>query len=126
MAITTKITKMQERGFVQIDSTDKNGAARSYKVPQQNAKKFNIELKNQDKDYHLLFNITFFSSIVAGVFGTALFTKKIESSLIKFLIQTASAISLSTISLLGLNKYFQTKKEELLYKNGAKEIFYQA
>ena len=126
MAITTAITKPLDNGFVQVDSTEKNGYKRFYKVPQKNAKFFADKLKKQDKDLNLYSNITFFASIFAGVLGASIFTKNMESRMKQFLIQTGAAIVLAALSSLGFNKYAQSEEQKLLEQNHAKEIFYRA
>lgn len=126
MAITTEISKPLDNGFVQIDAAEKNGYKRYYKVPRGNAKFFADELKKQDKNLNIFSNVTFFTGIFAGVLGATYFTKKMESKMKQFLIQTASAITAAALSNLGFNEYADAEKEQLLKKHGAKEIFYRA
>lgn len=126
MAITTTISKPLDAGFVQVDSAEKNGYKRFYKVPQKNAKIFANDLKQQNKNLNLYSNIVFFASIFAGVFGASAFTKKIESRMKQFLIQTASAVAVGILSSLAFGIYAQDKEKELLQQYKAKEIFYRA
>ena len=126
MTITAAITKPLDNGFIQVDSTEKNGYKRYYKVPKKNADKFAAELVQQDKNLNLYSNINFFVSIFAGVLGASFFTKNIESRMKQFLIQTSSAIFLTILTTLGFGKYAQKKEENLLNENRAKEIFYRA
>lgn len=125
MAITTNITRTLNNGYVQVDSTEKNGYKRFYRVPQRNAKVFAKELEHQEKNLKIVSNVTFFASILAGVFGAAHFTKNMESRLIQFLIQTSSAIALALLSAIGFNMYAQSKEINLLKEHQAKEIFYR-
>ncbi len=126
MAITTEITKHLDNGFVQVDAAGKNGYKRYYKVPQGNAKIFADELKKQDKNLNIISNVTFFTGIFIGVLGATYFTKKMESKMKQFLIQTCAAIATAALSSLGFNQYADSKKENLMRKHGAKEIFYRA
>ena len=126
MAITTTITKPLEAGYVQVDSAEKNGYKRFFKVPQKNAKSFAEDLKQQNKNSNLYSNIVFFTAILAGVFGASAFTKKIESRLKQFLIQTASAVTVGSLASFFYSKYAQNKEQELLHQYKAKEIFYRA
>ena len=125
MAITTAITKPLEKGYVQVDAKHKNGYTRYFKVPQKNAKRFANEFKQQDKDFNLYSNIIFFSSIFAGVIGASLFTKKLESRITQFLVQTLAAIGFSGITSFGFNKYALSEEEKLINSHKAKEIFYR-
>jgi len=126
MAITTAVTKPLDSGFMQVDSCTKDGYKRYYKVPQENAKIFAEELKKQDKNMNLYSNITFFAAIFAGVLGATMFTKNIESKMKQFLIQTSAAIVTAALSSIGFNNYADSKKEDLMKKHRAKEIFYRA
>lgn len=125
MAITTAITKPLDKGFVQVNSTEKNGYKRYYKVPEKNAEIFAENLKKQDKKLNLYSNLTFFTSIFAGVLGASIFTKNIEG-MKKFFIQTGSGIIAAALSSLGFNKYAENKEKAFLKENNAKEIFYRA
>ena len=126
MAITTAITKPLDSGYVQVDSTSKNGYKRFYKVPQKNAGKFVEELRKQDKTLNIFSNITFFTAIFAGVLGATHFTKNMESRMKQFLIQTASAVGVAVLSSFVFNKYAEAEEHNLLLKHKAKEIFYRA
>ena len=126
MALETKITKQLEPGFVQVDSTNKYGFKRYYKVQKNNAGKFAYELKTQDKKLNIYSNIAYFSSIIAGVLGASVFTKNMESRWKQFGIQTAAAIGLSTITATFMNKYYQKEQNNLIQGYKAKEIFYKA
>lgn len=126
MSITTTISKPLEQGYVQVDASYKNGYTRYYKVPQKNAKDFANKLQKQDKDMNLYSNIIFFSSIVAGVLGAYHFTKNMEGSFKRFLVQTGAAMGLSAITSFGFNKYAQNEEVKLIQANHAREIFYQA
>ena len=126
MSITTSIVKPLETGYLQVDASDKNGYTRHYKVPHKNAKVFAEEWKEQDKKLNLCSNIVFFSSIFAGVLGATYFTKNIESRMKQFLIQTASAITLTILTSIGMSKYADSEQKNLLDKHHAKEIFYKA
>ncbi len=125
MAITIEITKPLDNGFVQIDAGEKSGYKRHYKVPQKNAKLFAEELKHQDKHLNIFSNVTFFTAIFAGVLGATYFTKNMESKMKQFLIQTCAAIATAAISSLGFNRWADSKKEDLMRKHNAKEIFYR-
>ena len=126
MSISTSIVKSLESGYVQIDASEKNGYTRHYKVPQKKSKRFSVELKKQDKELNLISNITFFSSIFAGVLGATYFTKNMDSRFKQFLVQTASAITLAALSSIGMSRYAESEQQELLNKYKAKEIFYRA
>ncbi len=125
MAITTAITKKLDTNFVQVDSTEKNGYKRYYKVPQNHADKFADELKKQDKKLNIYSNLTFFSAVFLGVLAASPFTKKMEG-MKKFLIQTASGIGFAALSSLGFSKYAENEEIKLLREHKAKEIFYRA
>ena len=125
MSITTAITKPLDSGYVQVDSTTKNGYKRSYKVPQSNAKIFAEELKKQDKTLNICSNITFFAAIFAGVLGATHFTKKMDSKIKQFIIQTITGITAAILSTIGFNKYAVSEEKNLLQKHRAKEIFYR-
>ena len=125
MTVTTAITKPLEQGYLQVDVKHKNGYTRYFKVPQGNAKRFANEFKQQDKELNLYSNITFFTSIFAGVLGASLFTKNLESRLTQFLIQTAAAIGLSGLTSFNFNKYALCEEEKLIKSHKAKEIFYR-
>ena len=126
MAITTAISKPLGNGFVQVDAEEKSGYKRFYKVPDKNARSFATELKKQDKNLNIISNVTFFTGIFIGVLGATYFTKKMESKMKQFLIQTCAAIATAALSSLGFNQYADSKKENLMRKHGAKEIFYRA
>jgi len=126
MSLTTAITKPLESGYVQVDAKEKNGYTQYYKVPYKNAKRFALELKQQDKILNRISNITFFTSIFTGVLGAYYFTKNMDSRFKQFMIQTASAITLAILSSLGIGKYAESEQQELLNKYKAKEIFYKA
>ena len=126
MAITIEITKPLDNGFVQIDAGEKEGHKRHYKVPNQNAKLFAEELKHQEKHLNIFSNVTFFTGIFLGVLGATYFTKNMESKMKQFLIQTCAAIATAALSSLGFNQYADSRKEDLLRKHRAKEIFYRA
>ena len=126
MAITTTITKPLDPGYMQVDANYKSGYKRFFKVPQNNAKNFAVELKKQEKDLRLYSNITFFSSIFIGVIGAALFTKNLDSRLKQFAVQTAAAIGLTGFTSYGFSKYATNEEEKLLKKHRAKEIYYRA
>ena len=126
MSITTAITKPLEPGYVQVDAKDKNGYTQYFKVPQKNARIFADEWKSKDKELSWCSNIAFFTSIFAGVLGAAYFTKNIDSRLKQFLIQTASAITLASLTSLGVSKYAESEQKDLLNQYKAKQIFYRA
>ena len=58
--------------------------------------------------------------------GKTYFTKGMESRFKQFMIQTASAITLTILTSLGMSKYADTEQKNLLNKHNAKEIFYKA
>lgn len=126
MSITTQIVKPLETGYLQVDASDKHGYVQHYKVPQKNAKNFATEFKEQDKKLNICSNVLFFGSIFAGVLGATYFTKGMESRFKQFMIQTASAITLTILTSLGMSKYADTEQKNLLNKHNAKEIFYKA
>lgn len=126
MAVTATIVKPLESGFVQVDADYKRGWQRNFKVPQANAERFASDFTKQDKRLNILSNITFFSSIFAGVLGAYCFVKKMDSRFLQLAIETATAIGLSTLTALGFRNYAKGEEDKLLQKNNAKEIFYQA
>jgi hypothetical protein len=126
MSITAAITKPLEQGYVQVDTAYKNGYKRYYKVPQRNARAFAADRVEQEKKLNLYSNIVFFSSIFTGVIVSSFFTKKIDSRFKQFLINTASAIGLASLTSYGMNKYAMDKVAKLAQSHCAKEIFYRA
>ena len=126
MAITIEISKPLDNGFVQIDAGEKNGHKRHYKVPHTNAKFFAEELEQQEKRLNIFSNVTFFTGIFVGVLGATYFTKKMESKMKQFLIQTCAAITTAALSSLGFNQYADSRHEDLMKKHNAREIFYRA
>ena len=126
MAVVATISNQLEPGFVQVDVNYKRGWQRNFKVPQKNADRFAIEFAKQDKKLNILSNITFFSSIFAGVIGAYCFVKKMDSKFLQLAIETVTAIGLSTLTALGFRNYAKGEEDKLLHKNNAKEIFYQA
>ena len=126
MSLTAKITKPLEQGYVQVDTERNNGYTRHYKVPHKHAKTFSSELIKQDKDLNLYSNIVFFTSIFTGVLGATFFTKKMDSRMKQFLIQTASAVGLASLTSFGMNKYAINEEKNLIKSYNAKEIFYKA
>lgn len=125
MAITTAVTKSLGAGYVQVDSAEKNGYKRYYKVPEKYAGDFADKLKKQDKTLNIYSNLSFFSSIFAGVLGATLLTKKIEG-VKKFYIQASAGIVAGALSSLGFSQYAGNEEKNLLQKYHAKEIFYKA
>ena len=125
MAITTEVTKQFENGFVQLDTTYKNGYKRYYKIPQKNADIFAYKLKQHEKNTVIGSNIVFFASIIAGIAGASYFTKNMDNSIKKFLINTLSAMGFATISSFGFGKYSQNKELNLQKSYQAKEILYK-
>jgi len=126
MSITTTIVKPLETGYVQVNATEKGGYTEYYKVSQKNARRFTADLKQQDKHLNLCSNILFFTSIFAGVLGATYFTKNMDSRFKQFLIQTASAITLTALTSLGMSRYAETKQKDLLNTYKAKKIYYRA
>ena len=126
MAITTTISKPLESGYVQVDAKYKSGYSRYYKVPKSKARDFSYELKHNDKAMTWYSNAAFVIALLTGTFGAAYFTRKMESRFKQFLIETASAIGLVTLSYLGVNEYAKSKENDILTKHHAKEIFYKA
>ncbi len=126
MAVTTTISKPLENGYVQVDAKYKGGYGRYYKVPKNSAKFFAEKFKDHDKKMNLYSNIGFAVAILTGAFGAAYLTRKMQSRLKQFLIETASAVGLATLTSLGINQYAQKEEENILKKYNAKEIFYKA
>ena len=125
MATTITISPSSNKNYVLVDAAEKNGYTRHYTVPQRNAKLFASELKQQNKDLNLFSNITFFSAVFLGVIGATAFTKKFESRMKQFLVQTVAGIACAVISSLGFNQYAAVQEENLIKKHKAKEIFYR-
>lgn len=126
MAITTAVTKPLEPGYMQVDSTYKNGYKRHFKVPQKNAREFAIDFRELNKKQKLYDNIIFFTSILTA-FGTSVYlTKKMDNKWKQFFIQVASTIGFSTLTSIGYSKYAQEEQREFLKNYKAKEIYYRA
>lgn len=125
MAITTAITKPLDAGYRQVESTEKNGYKRYFKVPENYAGNFADELPKHNKKINLYSDISFFTAIFTGVLGSALFTKKMEG-MKKFLIQSSAGIACAIAASIGFNLYAEDKENELLKRYKAKEIFYRA
>jgi len=126
MSITATISKPLGQGYVQVDSATKSGYKRYYKVPHKNAKQFSTALVKQDKEMNLYSNIVFFSSIFAGVLGATAFTKKMDSKVKQFLVNSASAVVLASLTTLGMNGYIKKEENKLMDTYKAKEIYYRS
>ena len=125
MSITTTISKPLEPGYVQVDSKEKNGYTRYYKVPQTNAKVFSNELKVQDKKMNRYTNAAIFGTMFACVLGVSCLTKKMKSKLQQLLIQMGTAVASMTAVSLGMYSCEEKEHDKLLLKHHAKEIFYK-
>ena len=126
MSITATISKPLGQGYVQVDSETKGGYKRYYKVSHKNAKRFATELVKQDKEMNLYSNIVFFTSIFTGVLGATFFTKNMDSRVKQFLVQSASAVVLASLSTLGMNGFIKNEENNLMKTYKAKEIYYRA
>lgn len=126
MSISVKITKPLENGYNQVDAEYSSGYKRYYKVPKNNSKIFAQEYKLQEKKLNTYTNIAYFVSVFAGVLGASLFTRKIEGWMKKFMIQFTSAISLTALTMFGMNEYSKSNHDKLMKKYDSKEIFYRA
>ena len=125
MATKITISPSSDRNYALVNATEKNGYTRYYSVPNKNARVFAAELKQQNKDFKIISNTTFFSAIFLGVLGATAFTKKFESKMKQFLIHTAVGVSCAALSSLGFNEYATAQEENLMKKHRAKEIFYR-
>ena len=126
MAITATVSKPLNQEYVQVDTTTKKGFKRYYKVPRTGARQFAAELTKFDKNMNILSNTAFFASIFTGAFGAAYLTRKFDSRLKQFLIETASAVTLGIASNIVVNEHIISKEKDLLRRYKAKEIFYKA
>jgi len=126
MAITTSVVKPLEPGYMQVDSTYKNGYKRHFKVPNKYAKSFATNFKELHKKQRLYDNIIFIGSMIAAFTGSVYFTKKMESKWKQFFIQVGSTIGFSMLTSIGYAQYAQDEQKELLKNYGAKEIQYRA
>ncbi len=125
MSVQTAVVKPLESGYMQVDSTYKNGYKRHFKVPQANAKKFAIEYKELYKKQRLYDNVTFITAMLTAFLGSIYFTKNIQNKWKQFAIQTCSTIGASMLASLGYAKYAQDEQREFLKDYKAKEIYYK-
>ena len=125
MAIQTAIVKPLESGYVQVDSTYKNGYKRHFKVPQQSAGEFAFEFKELHKKQRLYDNITFFTTIFTAFLGSVYFTKNMQNKWKQFAIQAGSTIASSLLATIVYSQYAQDKQREFLKNYKAKEIYYR-
>ena len=126
MSVDTKITKPLGQGRVQVDVKYKGGYTRYYSVSKKNAHGFANEFKTNEKNMDMCSNIVYFTTIFGGILATIPFTKNVNSWMKKMLIQFASAIGFSTLAMVGMNEFANSKEKEVVNKYRAKEIFYRA
>ncbi len=126
MSIITSIVKPLDNGYVQVDSTEKNGYTRHFKVPGNMARSFSDNLKHHDKSFNIYSNVNFWTSIILGLGSASYFTRNLNSTWMKFFIQTASAIGLTSLTSHVVDIYRTASETELINKHNAKEIYYKA
>ena len=126
MAIQTTVVKPLEAGYMQVDSTYKNGYKRHFKVPQKSARQFAEDFKELNKNQKLYDNIIFFTSILTAFGSSVYLTRKMDNKWKQFFIQVASTIGFSTLTSIGYAKYAQDEQREFLRNYRAKEIYYRA
>ena len=126
MSVSTNITKQFDNGTVQVDITSKNARTRYYQVPANNARAFSEDFKKHDRRTSYITNTAFALSILGGVLLTSVFTKKLKSSLLKFITNTLGGIAGATAAIFACDNYINNKKGDMLKKYNAKEIFYNA
>ena len=127
MAIEVKVlNKLDNRNVLIEINSDKNSKPKYYKVPENNTDTFINEYKRNDKKTSIVANIAFVTSVFAGVIAASLATKKLKSTLFKWLIGTAGGVAGATLSIIGTSEYIEKSKNKLLKEQNAKEINYNA
>lgn len=122
MGLTTEITGRLDNNCVQVNAVSNKTNIRSFRVPAQKADSFMSSYKKQNKNTTFLTNTAFGVSAFAGVLLTNVFTKKIKSPVLKYILNTLGGVALASTSVIASGKYIDNQQDNLLKKYGASEI----
>ena len=126
MNIETSITKQINPNQVEVKITHHKTSTQYYAVPNQNAKNFCEEYKNNLKNVNLVNNIVMLVSGIGGVTMCNTLTKKLSNNVMRIIINIIGASGCIMGATHITNKHYIDKTDETIRKFGAKKLIYNA
>lgn len=120
MSLEIKKSQILNDSTVQIEiKQNKRQTPYYYRLPANNSDKFISETRELDKTASIAKPLAVFLGILTGTFGANIFTKKVANKGTKFLLDTATGISMAMIADSIISKFFETKQNKINRENNA-------
>ena len=127
MAIDAKISRDMGNGYVQVDISAKNADSSYYVIPKNKVDSFISQSKKDRKNNTILSYTTLGGSILMGVAAMSLLLRKLKASgTMKMLLNMCGTVVFSLFATYQCDNYIQSKRDELMKKHKAKQVFYNA
>ena len=127
MAVEAKISRDMGNGYVQVDLSTKNSDPSYYIMPQNKVNSFVNQYKKDRKNNAILGYGTMFSSVFLGAFAMSKLLNRLKTNgIVKLLLNLCGTVGFSMFSMHLCDNYIQAKRDELMQKHHAKQIFYDA
>ena len=127
MAIDAKISRDMGNGYVQVDISAKNEDSSYYVMPKNKVDSFISQYKKDRKNNTILSYTTLGGSILMGVAAMSLLLRKLKASgTMKMLLNMCGTVVFSLFATYQCDNYIQSKRDELMKKHKAKQVFYNA
>ena len=127
MAIEAKVSRDMGNGYVQVDISAKNEGCNYYVMPKNNVNSFISQYKKDRKNNTILSYTTLGGSILLGAAAMSLLLRKLKASgTMKMFLNVCGVVPFSLFTMYQCDNYIQSKRDELMKKHKAKQVFYNA
>lgn len=123
MAVETKINRVIDKNYVQVEAGGKNIYPKYFKVPKEKADEFCVEYKKNDKKMNYITNGMFVASALIGSAIAQVLTSKMKNKTVQIALGISGAGIGAIGSIYASMKLLEKKGNEFLKKFDAEQVF---